>query len=115
MTKDKKFHRACVVCGQEFQTNRTVQVCCCMKCSLARAGCKNRDAYHHNKAQDRICKICGKTYVGSDLSGICSSACRAESYRRVEAANRARQAMPCPWAAGTISEDLRGVSPAWGF
>lgn len=108
--------RVCAVCGKPLPTRRGVTRCCSRECGRAWQKEKNKRAYAALCASRRVCRICGKEFVGAGVGGYCSSGCRREQMHRAAVARFGEgQAMSCPWAAGTISEDLRGVSPAWGF
>jgi len=114
-SKAQKYTRQCVVCGKEFTTTRSNKRTCSHECGRKWQSDSTRRAYHRAKTHPRVCPNCGRTFIGAGAGPFCSDRCRAAHYRRAAMSRMSGGEMSCPWANGTISDELRGVSPTLGF
>lgn len=79
MAKKWTTKKICENCGKEYETHHTKQKYCSNECRAeARVGTKT-----NHKREEKICKLCGKTFMGTYQSKYCSDDCRSKS-RSVE-------------------------------
>ena len=82
MGKDRLL-KACAVCGAEFHTARTSQVCCSQKCRRERKLALQRIRRRVDKPQPQVkelvCPVCGKQFQCEIVRKYCSEECRRQA------------------------------------
>lgn len=69
--------RICVICGNEFTPTSSKALTCSTECSKIRHHQKDRNS-RGVKETERICDVCGNTFMGKGNKNTCSTECQKE-------------------------------------
>lgn len=71
----------CVVCGKEFEAQKTTTLCCSANCSKKRLRALKALGEHYNKI--KICVVCGNEFIPKKSNAIyCSNKCRKTGWKK---------------------------------
>ena len=70
--------KKCIVCGNEFETDKNAQKTCSKQCSIKRKSITDKNKI---KGFELACKYCNKKFIGNKGTKFCSKECRSNNLK----------------------------------